>query len=77
MCFLTKERDSVLCHALSMKIDLRKAYNSMQFDFIEEFPHSLNFHKHFINWVTICIKKAYFLFALIERIVASSNTREA
>ena len=39
-----------------MKIDLRKAYDSVQWDFIEEMMEHMRFPKIFIKWVMACVK---------------------
>lgn len=44
-----------------IKIDLRKAYDSISWAFIEEMPSALQFPKKYINWVMACITTPYSL----------------
>lgn len=41
-----------------MKIDLRKAYDSLSWEFIREVLVSLNFPQKFIHWLMLCITTA-------------------
>lgn len=39
----------------SMKVDLRKAYDSPSWDFIKQMPEGLNFPFRFVHWVMTCV----------------------
>lgn len=38
-----------------MKVDLRKAYDSLSWDFVRDLLRGLGFYENFINWVMICV----------------------
>lgn len=38
-----------------IKVDLRKAYNLVEWGFIEEMPCEMNFPRQFIDWVMVCV----------------------
>lgn len=39
----------------TMKVDLRKAYDSLNWEFIRELLIALNFPAQFVEWVMVCI----------------------
>ncbi|XP_055961487.1 uncharacterized protein LOC130015416 [Mercurialis annua] len=43
-----------------MKIDIRKTYNSVQWDCIEEILLGLRFPNEFIKWIMVCVKSPIF-----------------
>ena len=50
--------------SILLKIDLRKAYDTLEWDFIKDMLISLNFPSHIINIVMTCISTAEFSFIL-------------
>ncbi|XP_074298077.1 uncharacterized protein LOC141628890 [Silene latifolia] len=47
-----------------MKIDLKKAYDSVNWDFIEQMLNALNFPPRFINLVMVCVRTASYSLVL-------------
>lgn len=43
-----------------MKIDLKKAYDSVYWGFIKTLMHVLNFYPKFVHWVRLCLSTARF-----------------
>ena len=47
-----------------IKLDIKKAYDSVEWSFLEEMLTTLNFPQNFINLVMECIKSARFSLSL-------------
>lgn len=47
-----------------IKIDLRKAYNSVEWAFVEEMLHALNFPARFIKWIMAGISTPQYTVAI-------------
>ncbi|GLT27312.1 hypothetical protein SLA2020_023190 [Shorea laevis] len=43
-----------------MKIDLSKAYDSVDWGFLEDLLYGLNFHPRFVHWILVCLSTARF-----------------
>lgn len=43
-----------------MKLDLKKAYDTLSWDFVKSMLEGLNFPAEFINWIMVCISMAKF-----------------
>ncbi|XP_042023162.1 uncharacterized protein LOC121770511 [Salvia splendens] len=48
----------------TVKIDLRKAYDSVDWDFLKSILHGLNFHPKFVFWVIQCVTTPRFSIAI-------------
>lgn len=44
----------------TIKVDLRKAYDSISWDFLKEMMQALNFNEQLIKWIMQCISTTYF-----------------
>ncbi|XP_019258688.1 PREDICTED: uncharacterized protein LOC109236903 [Nicotiana attenuata] len=47
-----------------IKIDLKKAYDSIEWEFVEEMLHALNFPMKFIRWIMDCISTPQYTVAI-------------
>nr|XP_009791379.1 PREDICTED: uncharacterized protein LOC104238655 [Nicotiana sylvestris] len=47
-----------------IKIDLRKAYDTVEWDFVQEMLHALNFPRRFIQWIMQCITTTKYSIAI-------------
>lgn len=47
-----------------IKIDLRKAYDSVEWEFVKEMLHAMNFPSRFINWTIKCITTTQYTIAI-------------
>ncbi|XP_019246258.1 PREDICTED: uncharacterized protein LOC109225903 [Nicotiana attenuata] len=47
-----------------IKIDLRKAYDTVEWDFVQEILHALNFPSKFIQWIMQCITTTKYSIAI-------------
>ncbi|XP_074306260.1 uncharacterized protein LOC141641499 [Silene latifolia] len=47
-----------------MKIDLKKAYDSVEWNFIDQMLHALNFPKRMITWIMTCVTTPSYTIAL-------------
>lgn len=57
----TRKRSTPRC---AIKIDLKKAYDTISWDFLRELLMGLNFHPVFINWIMQCVTSPSFSIAI-------------
>ncbi|XP_048502988.1 uncharacterized protein LOC125498759 [Beta vulgaris subsp. vulgaris] len=50
----------------TIKVDLRKAYDSLNWALLKELLRALNFHPRFIDWVMICVSSTTFTLSINE-----------
>lgn len=57
----TRKRSTPRC---AIKIDLRKAYDTINWDFLKSILICLKFHPIFINWIMQCVSTPMFSIAI-------------
>jgi len=58
----------------AIKIDISKAFDSVQWSFLENVLHSLNFPQEFIHWIMLCITTASFSVQVNGELVGFFNS---
>lgn len=43
-----------------IKADLKKAYDSVNWEFLRQLLHQLGFPKTFLNWIVLCVQSPWF-----------------
>ncbi|XP_062080364.1 uncharacterized protein LOC133785126 [Humulus lupulus] len=68
-CYLSKGYNRKHCspHYL-MKIDISKAYDSIDWDFLENLLKALRFPGHFIKWIMVCLRGTSYCLLMNGRI---------
>lgn len=51
-----------------VKMDMSKAYNRVEWDFVSQVLHRLGFHEKWINWVMECITSVSYKFLINDNI---------
>lgn len=56
---------------MAMKLDMSKAYNSVEWIYIQEMLLRMDFHKRFVEWIMQCISTPTYSFNINGEIVGS------
>lgn len=65
-----REYNSPKCQ---IKVDFRKAYDSLEWGFIEEMLYEMNFSRKFIDWITVCVSSVSYSIMLNGRPMTPFN----
>lgn len=52
----------------TMKVDLKKAFDSISWDFLQECLINLNFPNKFMRWIMICVRTTFFFVMINGRL---------
>lgn len=52
-----------------LKLDINKAYDRVEWSFLEQMMRHLGFAKEWINWIMLCVTSAFYSFKLNGELV--------